>query len=85
MRKHLLIAAAAALAALAAYAQEGMDYCAEGFVKTNRDDDGIVTRAEVTEASGEEFAALDTDGDGTVTLTEFTTCRLQPNPQSAPT
>lgn len=69
--KKLVLAASAALLATAAFAAGEMD-----FAKVDANADGQVTLEEATAAgwewTAEQFTAADTDGNGTLSVEEFT-------------
>jgi Ca2+-binding EF-hand superfamily protein len=58
-----------------AAAQSQNDYCAQGFLNADANADDMISPDEVTAAGDAIFAAMDQDGDGMVSQTEYTDCR----------
>ena len=61
----------------AALAQSDGDqgYCDLGYVMADTNEDGMVNPAEHNVAMQSEFSDLDADGDGTISMDEYTSCR----------
>jgi len=51
--------------------------CSTGFIASDTDGDGMITREEYDSALSKSFGALDADGDGDVTLEEYKGCMTE--------
>jgi Ca2+-binding EF-hand superfamily protein len=59
----------------AALAQSQGDYCAQGFLSADANADDMISMDEATAAGDAIFAAMDRNGDGMVSQTEYKDCR----------
>ena len=53
----------------------GADYCAQGFLNADANADDMISMDEATAAGDAIFAAMDRDGDGMVSQTDYGDCR----------